>query len=231
LQVRFRAQAGLCGGRTISARHKFGCGNPLGTDRISWYADHQTLTLQSGRELILGCDRVLWRTDKKNDDTILLQWRRKMIIDRLKNAHLYYCLGKRFETGLRFLQDNWDRIPEFENGVHEIDGSNVYLFMRRYDTVKLADSKTEAHKKYADIQILKIGKESFGYQTLSEVGKMLEEHPERDVSYFDAEPEFFTLKDDRFVIVLPEDAHCPDCALNDMPESVVKPVIKVRVND
>ena len=154
-----------------------------------------------------------------------------MIIDRLKNAHLYYCLGKRFETGLRFLQDNWDTIPEFENGVHEIDDRDVYLFMRRYDTVKLADAKTEAHRKYADIQILKQGNEIFGYQTLSEVGKRIEDYPERDVSYFDAKPEFFTLKNDLFVIVLPEDAHCPDCALNDAPESVIKAVIKVRVND
>ncbi len=154
-----------------------------------------------------------------------------MIIDRLENAHLYYCLGKRFEIGLRFLQDNWDKIPGLENGVHEIDGRNVYLLMRRYDTVKRADAKTEAHKKYADIQILKKGRESFGYQTLSAVGNMLEDYPERDVSYFEAEPEFLTLQDDLFVIVLPEDAHCPDCALNDVPESVIKSVIKVRVND
>lgn len=60
---------------------------------------------------------------------------------------------------------------------------------------------------------------------------MLEDYPERDVSYFEAEPEFFTLKQDHFVIVLPEDAHCPDCAVNDQPQPVVKPVIKVRVND
>lgn len=70
-----------------------------------------------------------------------------MIIDRLENAHLYYCLGQRFETGLRFLQDNWDTIADFENGVLEIDGRDVFLVMRRYDTVKLADAKTEAHKK------------------------------------------------------------------------------------
>ena len=154
-----------------------------------------------------------------------------MIIDRLSNAHLYFGLGKRFETGLRFLQDNWDSITDYENGLHEIDGRNVYLFMRRYDTVKLAQAKTEAHKKYADIQILKKGKEIFGYQTLSTIGPMLEDYPERDVSYFEAEPEFFTLKDDLFVIVLPEDAHCPDCAFNDEPEAVIKSVIKVRVAD
>ena len=93
-----------------------------------------------------------------------------MIIDQLKNAHLYYCLGERFEAGLRFLQDNWDGILEFENGIHEIDGRDVYLFMRRYQTAKLSDAKTEAHKKYADIQILKVGKERFGYQPLSTVG-------------------------------------------------------------
>ncbi|HHY81182.1 MAG TPA: DUF386 domain-containing protein [Clostridiales bacterium] len=154
-----------------------------------------------------------------------------MIIDRLKNAHLYYCLGERFEKGLRFLQDNWNRIHEFENGIHEIDGRDVYLLMRRYETVKLMDAKTEAHKKYADIQILKEGRERFGYQPLSKAGKMLEDYPERDVSYYEANPEFLTLQDDLFVIVLPEDAHCPDCACNDVPEPVTKAVIKVRVTD
>ena len=153
-----------------------------------------------------------------------------MIIDRLQNAHLYYGIGKRFETGLRFLQDNWDRLEEIETGIHEIEGRDVYLVMRRYETVKVANAKTEAHRKYADIQILKQGKEWFGYQTLTTLGEMVEDYPERDVSYFKAEPEFFTLKDDLFVLVLPQDAHCPDTAYQDEPKPVVKAVIKVLVD-
>lgn len=154
-----------------------------------------------------------------------------MILDRLNNAPLYYCLGQRFEAGFTFLMEHWDRLEEMESGIHEIDGRDVYLLLRRYHTVKLADAKLEAHRNYADIQILKKGRERFGYQPLSTVGKMLEDHPERDVSYFEGNPEFFTLRDDLFVIVLPEDAHCPDCALDDCPEPVLKAVLKVRVRD
>ena len=154
-----------------------------------------------------------------------------MIIDRLKNAPLYYFLGKHFEKGLRFLQEHWETMDGLESGIHEIDGREVYLLVRRYDTVTQKEAKTEAHRNYADIQMLKKGSERFGYAPLSSMGSMLEDYPERDVSYFEAEPEFFTLKDDLFVIVLPEDAHCPDCAVNDAPSPVLKAVVKVCVND
>lgn len=154
-----------------------------------------------------------------------------MIIDRLKNAALYYGLGKRFETGLRFLLENIDGAESLENGISQIDGRDVYLLVRRYDTVKRAEAKTEAHVQYADIQMLKSGKERFGYAPLSDVGPLTEAHPERDVSFYEAEPEFFTLTGDRFVIAFPDDAHCPDCAVDDVPEGVQKLVVKVRVGD
>ncbi|MCC8190283.1 MAG: YhcH/YjgK/YiaL family protein, partial [Planctomycetes bacterium] len=103
-----------------------------------------------------------------------------MIIDHLKNAHLYYCLGERFAKGLRFLQEN--DIAAMETGKHAIDGDDVFLLVKRYDAFPLAECKLENHRLYADIQHVVSGKEYFCYAPLDDL-EMIDPHPENDVYY------------------------------------------------
>ncbi len=149
-----------------------------------------------------------------------------MIIDSLKNANLYYCLGKRFETGLRYLQEN--DIGKMETGKYAIDGDDVFLLVKRYDSFLLADCKLENHHEYADIQQVISGKEYFCYAPLANL-KEIDPHPENDVYYFEGPCEPFTLTGDLFALVLPDDGHMPERAINEVREPIVKAVVKVRL--
>lgn len=149
-----------------------------------------------------------------------------MIIDLLKNAHLYYCLGERYEKGLRFLQET--DISKLETGKHPIDGDDVFLIVKRYDSFPLAECKLENHHVYADIQKVVSGKEYFCYAPLNKV-KEIDPHPENDVYYFSGPCEPITLTEDMFALVFPDDAHMPERAINEVREPIVKAVVKVRL--
>lgn len=150
-----------------------------------------------------------------------------MIIDKLKNAHLYYGLGSRFEKGLRFLQEN--DLAAMETGKHVIDGEDVFILIKRYDSFPLVECKLENHHNYADIQLVVSGKEYFCFAPLNNL-TIKESVPDKDVYYFDGVCEPITLTGDLFALVLPDDAHMPERAIDEVSEPIVKAVIKVRLN-
>ena len=149
-----------------------------------------------------------------------------MIIDNLKNASIYYALGSRFQTALRYLQET--DVTTMETGKYLIDGEDVFLLVKRYDTFPLAQCKLESHRKYADIQVVYSGKEFFCYAPLDGL-KLVEANPENDVYYYAGDCEPITLKGDLFALVLPGDAHMPERAVSEQREPVVKAVMKVRL--
>lgn len=149
-----------------------------------------------------------------------------MIYDHLKNAHLYYSLGKRFEKGLRYLQEN--DIAAMATGKHPIDGDDLFLLVKRYDSFPLAECKLENHHLYADIQQVVSGKEWFCYAPLTNL-QQVEAHDDKDVYYFKGACEPLTLTGDLFALVLPDDAHMPERAIDEKREPIVKAVVKVRL--
>lgn len=151
-----------------------------------------------------------------------------MIIDKLKNARLYYFLGKNFETALRWLEENRDKLSDMEPGRYPIDGEEVFCLIKHYESSKLADCKLENHRIYSDIQYVSEGQEWFCYAPLDKCTE-IDPHPEKDVYYFTGDTDILTLKEDRFVLVLPDDAHMPERAINEKCEPVVKCVLKVKI--
>lgn len=151
-----------------------------------------------------------------------------MIFDKLKNAKLYYFLGKNFETALKWLEENQDKLTEMAPGKYPIDGDEVFYLIKHYDSYKLPDCKLENHHVYADIQYVAKGKEWFCYAPIDKCVE-IDPHPENDVYYFNGEMDILTLKDDRFVVVLPDDCHMPERAINEEREPIVKCVLKVKL--
>lgn len=149
-----------------------------------------------------------------------------MIIDKLENAHLYYCLGSRFEKGLRFLQET--NLAAMETGKHAIDGEDVFILIKRYDSFPLSECKLENHHNYADIQLVISGKEYFCFAPLDNL-TLNESHDDKDVYYFDGDCEPITLTGNLFALVLPDDGHMPERAINEVREPIVKAVVKVRL--
>ena len=153
-----------------------------------------------------------------------------MVFDRLKNAHLYYGLGPRFERALKFLQETPDLLSK-EAGKYQLEGDDIFYLVRRYDSVRKADCKLENHTKYADIQYVLSGKEYFGFTNVEGLS-LKEQHPDRDVSFYvdTSKCDNVVLTGDRFVIAFSDDAHMPDRAIDDKSEAMVKVVVKVRLD-
>lgn len=150
-----------------------------------------------------------------------------MIIDKRKNAYLYFTLGERLAAGLRYLQET--NLARVEPGRHEIDGTNVYAIVMEYDTEPAEECFWEAHRRYIDIQYVVSGVERMGYANLDrlETDDLYDE--ETDILKLKAEGDMLVVPAGHFVIFYPHEAHMPGVAL-DEPQLVKKAVVKVRVD-
>jgi YhcH/YjgK/YiaL family protein len=147
-----------------------------------------------------------------------------MIIDRLKNASMYFGLNPRIAAALRFLQKT--DLARLEPGRHEIDGDTVYV-MVIHNYTKLAEGASwEAHRRYIDVQYVFEGAERMGYANLDGL-KVREAYDEKkECVLLDGEGDFLVVPAGTFVIFAPQDAHMPCIALKS-PQPVKKAVVKV----
>lgn len=144
-----------------------------------------------------------------------------MIIDKLENAHLYYCLNRNIEKGLKFLQSN-DMLAR-EDGKHIIDGDKIYANVQSGMTKEPSTTPWEAHKIYTDIQYIIKGAEIMGWANLENFKADSEYDEEKDVIFGNAKGSYVTVPENYFVIFTPEDAHKP--MLKIIEEKPVKKVI------
>lgn len=149
-----------------------------------------------------------------------------MIFDHLKNAHLYYPLGKRIQLALEYLS-NTD-FQNLEPGKYEIDGENVFAIVQNYDTKPITAGKWEAHKKYIDIQYIVSGKEKMGYSNPVKMIVTEEYNIEKEVMFMKGEGNFLIAESGYFALFFPTDVHMPGIAIN-LSTPVKKVVVKVKV--
>ena len=133
-----------------------------------------------------------------------------MIFDTLKNIDNYKGLGRVY-TALEFLK-NTD-FNTMELGRYELDGDNIFYMVQSYDT---DPQKTiaEAHKKYIDIQFMVKGEELIGVAPIGYDEKETEAKPENDVWFYECKTEQITLIENSFMVLYPNDLHCPGVATN-----------------
>ena len=148
-----------------------------------------------------------------------------MIFDRLENINNYKGLGRVY-TALKFMAET-----DFKNipiGKYELDGSNIYYMVQKYDT---NPDKTiaEAHKKYIDIQFIVSGEEVIAVAPIQTEKKLTEAKEEKDVWFYECKTQAVILKDGDFMVLYPSDLHLPGKAVNE-PSEVLKVVFKVRVD-
>ncbi len=148
-----------------------------------------------------------------------------MIFDTLKNIENYKGLGRVY-TALEFLK-NTD-FNTMELGRYELDGDNIFYMVQSYDT---DPEKTiaEAHKKYIDIQFMVKGEEFIGVAPIGYDEKETEAKPENDVWFYECKTEQITLIENSFMVLYPNDLHCPGVATNNKSMTCRKVVVKVKV--
>ena len=85
----------------------------------------------------------------------------KMIVDRLCNAAQYYSLEPLVRLGFDFL--GRPDLASLEDGVHEIQGRDVFAVIARGEGVGREAAMLEAHHKYLDIQYVIAGTDTMGW--------------------------------------------------------------------
>lgn len=143
-----------------------------------------------------------------------------MIIDQLESFARYAGLGENFATAVRYVQEHdLYALPE---GRTVVDGENVFINVAEnvYDRKEML---WEAHREYADVQVVLSGSEGFGWS-----GLVTDDQTEGPFPLPETASRLrFDLTGGQFVIFLPHEPHSPG---NPAGESAPcrKAVIKVR---
>ena len=148
-----------------------------------------------------------------------------MIFDTLQNVDNYKGLGRVY-TALKFLAET--DFSEINLGRYELDGDNIFYMVQSYDT---DPDKTisEAHRKYIDIQYMVEGEEIIGVADISSDKELTEAKEENDVWFYNCKTEPLTLSAGKYMVLYPNDLHCPGVATNGTALNCRKVVVKVRV--
>ena len=148
-----------------------------------------------------------------------------MIFDTLTNVDNYKGLGRVY-TALKFLSET--DFSKIDLGRYELDGDNIFYMVQSYDT---DPSKTisEAHKKYIDIQFMVEGEEIIGVADISSEKELIEAKEENDVWFYNCKTEPLTLSAGKYMVLYPNDLHCPGVATNGKALTCRKVVVKVKV--
>ena len=148
-----------------------------------------------------------------------------MIFDTLNNIDNYKGLGRVY-TALKFLAET--DFNEIDLGRYELDGDNIFYMVQSYDTDPVK-TISEAHKKYIDIQYMVEGEEIIGVADISDEKELTEAKEESDVWFYNCKTEPLVLSAGKYMVLYPNDLHCPGVATNDKALTCRKVVVKVKV--
>ena len=148
-----------------------------------------------------------------------------MIFDTLENIKNYEGLGRVY-TALEFLAKT--DFKAMELGRYELDGDNIYYMVQEYST-NPEKTISEAHKKYIDIQFMVEGEELIGVAPINCEKTETQAIPENDVWFYECKTEPITLIENSFMVLYPNDLHCPGVATNSTAKKCKKVVVKVKV--
>ena len=148
-----------------------------------------------------------------------------MIFDTLKNVDNYKGLGRVYDA-LKFLSET--DFSKIELGRYELDGDNIFYMVQSYDTDP-GKTISEAHKKYIDIQYMVEGEEIIGVADISSEKELTEAKEENDVWFYNCKTEPLVLSAGKYMVLYPNDLHCPGVATNGTAMICRKVVVKVKV--
>lgn len=147
-----------------------------------------------------------------------------MIKDNLKNIKLYLGLSDRFKTAF-FKAVTMDKFAPL--GRVQID-ENVYYTVMEYIGRPTENATAEAHKNYADIQIILSGNEKIGYAPLHLLQNTIPYDSTKDIEILSGNYDYVTMYENDFMLLFPDDGHAPSLDLTG--EIVKKVVFKVKLN-
>ncbi len=150
-----------------------------------------------------------------------------MIYDKIENLSVYFGEDSKFakvEPELKKFLDN-----PFNEGKIEIDGDNMWCNVAHYTVNPDNPLKYEAHREYADVQIMVDGEENIGWANTKECNITEDFKEGCDIAFMDApNGQMFALRKGYFMVFFPEDAHAP-CRKSENSDFAHKLVFKVKL--
>ena len=146
-----------------------------------------------------------------------------MILDTLDNAARYSSSIPGLSEALAFVAKAASLAP----GRHALSGEN-YALIQEYETLDVAELAWEAHRNYADVQIMLAGAESMGW-----AAGMVEAAPYDEAKDAILAPKAtgaseLAMTPGLFVLFVPGEAHRPRARLGEAMK-VRKLVVKLRM--
>lgn len=152
-----------------------------------------------------------------------------MIIDTLQNAAKYYSVHPLFAKAFEYI--GGADLTNMESGTYEISGDELKAIVSDKEGKTRQESleKFECHRKHIDIQLCINGVEEIGWKPIQKCSAGKDGYNDvKDVEFWGDEPDtYFTLTNNQFVILFPEDVHAPMIGVDG--GSIKKMVIKVKV--
>jgi YhcH/YjgK/YiaL family protein len=153
-----------------------------------------------------------------------------VLVDKIDNISLYNYLPKNIKNSLLFLQKtDFLVIPD---GKYEIDRSNIFYIVQRYDTKPFAEGKLETHKKYIDIQFIVTGEEILGYTPFDTDNLQIIKpyDASKDICFYQKPEELSAVKlsQNMFCLLYPQAAHMPGKYFA-ASSNVLKVVVKILI--
>ena len=151
-----------------------------------------------------------------------------MIQTTIGQLDQYVAAHPRFETAFAAIR----RLAEadFQAGVTEIDGRDVYVNAIAYETRPREGSQFEAHRAYIDVMYLKSGREAIEWcptERLTEITAPYDAAGDALLAALQPGTRLYMQPGD-IAVFFPADAHCPGLQWEDK-QNVEKYIVKVRV--
>lgn len=152
-----------------------------------------------------------------------------MILDTIDHASLYSSAGEGIQKVLRAVSAySADNYP---TGRVALDGDSVFLLLNQYNTQPASDKLMEAHRQYIDVMYMVDGEEMIYVKptaSLQCVSSPYDPSSDALLARLDADTTAVRLTAGSFVVLFPQDAHCPACTV-DTPCTVKKIIGKVKL--
>lgn len=154
-----------------------------------------------------------------------------MIVGKIQDLKNYYSVCPEFKNIFDFVTDYFAS-PKAD-GSYELIADKLTASIATNTMGDAATKQLEAHRKYADVQVVLKGTERIDWAHISDCTDEISEEFSKggDIAFY-ADPACVSsliLDAGMFVYLLPEDAHKPCVMAGDTAEDVTKVVFKIKL--
>ncbi len=154
-----------------------------------------------------------------------------MISGKIEDLKYYYSVCPEFKNVYEFVKEYFEA-PKAD-GSYEIIPDKLSASIATYSTAPAAEKQLEAHRKYADVQVVLKGAERIECAHISDCKVEISEEFSKggDIGFY-ADPEYVSsvaLDAGMFLYLLPEDAHKPCVNAGADSMQVTKVVFKIKL--